>query len=411
MEDRLLNLAAAIIGKADKEHPADIVLREQLRASGKMPRAEAGEISRTVFAYYRWLGWLDRRRPVTAQLKRALDLDNGYAERPESFSDEKVLVRCVPSWTPKEVRVSAPWVRSLQTWPRLWLRAKPGTAGTLAGKLRQAKTCGLPDAVLFLGEEDLFRTPQFHAGEFEIQDLASQAVGRWCDPQPGETWWDACAGEGGKTLHLSALMRNKGLIWASDRADWRLKRLKLRAGRAGCFNYRVVAWEGGGKPPTKTRFDGVLVDAPCSGTGTWQRNPHARWTTSLEDVRELAEIQKRLLLNVAGSVKPGGKLIYAVCTLTRTETEGVANAVDAELPGFEPLPLPDLFKTTNTPAPRQWLWPQDTGGNGMFVAAWRKLPEPDPKPKPGNPAASESSASGGPAPLPPPDPGPARIQG
>ena len=374
IEDRLLNLSAAIIGKANKEHPADIVLREQLRASGKMPRAEAGEISRMVFAYYRWHGWLDHRRPVTAQLKRALDLDSGYAERPESFSDEKMLARCLPAWTGKEVQVSAPWVRSLQTRPRLWLRAKPGTGKALSRKLRHSKACGLPDAVLFFGEEDLFRAPEFHAGDFEIQDLSSQAVGLWCAPQPGETWWDACAGEGGKTLHLSALMQNKGLIWASDRADWRLKRLKMRAGRAGCFNYRAVPWEGGTKPPTKTRFDGVLVDAPCSGTGTWQRNPHARWTTGLEDIRELAEVQRRLLLNVAGAVKPGGRLIYAVCTLTRSETDGVADAMDRDLQGFAPLPLPDLFDPGKAPAPRQWIWPQNNGSNGMFVAAWKKLP-------------------------------------
>jgi 16S rRNA (cytosine967-C5)-methyltransferase len=373
-EGRRLTLAAAIIGKADKAHPADLVLREQLRGPGRLPRRETGEISRMVFAYYRWLGWLDRRRPVTAQLKRALDLDNGYAERPESFSDEKMLARCVPAWAAREVQVSTPWVRSIQTKPRLWLRAKPGTGKALSRKLRHSKACGLPDAILYFGEEDLFRAPEFHAGDFEIQDLASQAVGLWCAPQPGETWWDACAGEGGKTLHLSALMQNKGLIWASDRADWRLKRLKLRAGRAGCFNYRAVAWEGGEQPPTKTRFDGVLVDAPCSGTGTWQRNPHARWTTNLEDVRELAEVQKRLLANVAGSIKPGGKLVYAVCTLTRSETEGVADAMDRELQGFEPLPLPDLFDPSQPAAPRRWLWPQDTGGNGMFVAAWKKLP-------------------------------------
>src|SRR5690606_4715628 len=129
--------------------------------------------------------------------------------------------------------------------------------------------------------------------------------------------------EGGKTLHLSALMQNKGLIWASDRAEWRLRSLKRRTGRAQVFNYRAAAWDGGPKLPTKTKFDGVLVDAPCSGVGTWQRNPHARWTTTENDVRELAEIQKRLLTNVAPNVKPGGKLIFAVCTLTRAETTEV----------------------------------------------------------------------------------------
>src|SRR6185436_472482 len=89
---------------------------------------------------------------------------------------------------------------------------------------------------------------------------------------------------------------------------------------AKVFNYRAALWDGGERPPTKTKFDGVLVDAPCSGIGTWQRNPHARWTTSANDVRELAEIQCTLLMNVADSVKPGGKLIYSVCTMSRDET-------------------------------------------------------------------------------------------
>src|SRR5436305_4189145 len=83
----------------------------------------------------------------------------------------------------------------------------------------------LANILRYDGEEDLFRTPEFHAGEFEIQDICSQLVGLLCAPKPGETWWDACAGEGGKTLHLSDLMENKGLIWACDRAEWRLQKL------------------------------------------------------------------------------------------------------------------------------------------------------------------------------------------
>jgi 16S rRNA (cytosine967-C5)-methyltransferase len=372
MEDTLLNLAAAIIGKADKEHPADTVLREKLRVAGRMPRSATGEVSRAVFAYYRWFGWLDHRRPVTAQLKRALDLDSGYAERPESFSDEKLLPRCVPAWTASQVEVSVPWIRALQAQPRLWLRARLGQGKALARKLGRARACGLPDSVLYFGDEDLFRSPAFQAGEFEIQDISSQAVGLLCHPQAGETWWDACAGEGGKTLHLSDLMGNQGLIWASDRAEWRLKRLKMRAGRAKCFNYRAAFWDGSERLPTKTRFDGVLVDAPCTGIGTWHRNPHARWTTTPSDVRELAEAQKRLVQRVAGSVKPGGRLLYSVCTMARAETAEVADFLDKELGGFEPLPLGDPFHPEAPAAARRWFWPQDNGGNGMFVAAWKK---------------------------------------
>src|SRR3954447_26860225 len=144
-------------------------------------------------------------------------------------------------------------------------------------------------------------------------------------------------------LHLCDLMRNKGLVWASDRAAWRLQQLKRRAARARLFNYRSVVWTGAAKLPTKTKFDGVLVDAPCSGVGTWQRNPHARWTTRPEDVRELAEVQKQLLSNAVETLKPSARLVYSVCTLTRMETSEVAESITRQFPQLKPLPLPDLL--------------------------------------------------------------------
>ena len=273
--------------------------------------------------------------------------------------------------------VNDDWLRSLQREPKLWLRAKRGQAEWLAKQLRLARTLAppcVPDALLYDGEEDLFKTPEFHAGEFEIQDIASQMVGMLCAPQPGETWWDACAGEGGKTLHLSDLMQNQGLIWASDRAEWRLKQLKRRAGRAKVFNYRSGFWDGGTKLPTKTKFDGVLVDAPCSGIGTWQRNPQARWTTTPDDVCELSEIQRRLLANAAPSVKPGGKLIFSVCTLSRAETTEVVEHFNASQPDFEPLVFPEISGVWScfAPSAAKIIWPQDLDGNGMFIAGWRR---------------------------------------
>ncbi|MBI5385438.1 MAG: RsmB/NOP family class I SAM-dependent RNA methyltransferase [Verrucomicrobia bacterium] len=380
-----LDVAAAVIRKADREHPADAVLREELRANGAIYRSQSAEVSRAVFAYYRWFGWLDQRHPLAGQIKHALDLATAFAERPDSFSDEKLMQRCLPAWIAAHMEVTADWVRSLQREPSLWIRARRGFTAALRKSLVKTAKSPLPEALRYAGKEDLFRRPEFQDGEFEIQDIASQVVSLLCDPQPGETWWDACAGEGGKTLHLSDLMQNKGLIWASDRADWRLKRLKLRTGRAKCFNYRTVFWDGGEKPPTKTKFDGVLVDAPCAGLGTWQRNPHARWTLTLDDVRELAAIQKTLLSHVAGSVKPGGKLLYAVCTLSREETTEVAKFADEQLADFEPLPLPDLLHAGGPAAPVRWFWPQDLGGNGMFVAAWRRRSAAvkDPSPTPG----------------------------
>ena len=288
-------IAAEVIRQTGKDKPADTVLREVLKQIKDLAPFDATEIARTVFIYYRWHVWLRDERGVEAKMRLALRLDERFCANESNIPLAELREKAVPAWTAEQMEVSDDWLRSLQRAPKLWLRAKRGTADAVAEKLRLAGTLapqGFPDALLFDGEEDLFKTPEFHAGEFEIQDIASQMVGLLCDPKPGETWWDTCAGEGGKTLHLSDLMQNKGLIWASDRAEWRLTKLKRRTGRAKVFNYRSAFWDGGAKLPTKTKFDGVLVDAPCSGVGTWQRNPQARWTTTPNDVSELAAIQK-----------------------------------------------------------------------------------------------------------------------
>jgi 16S rRNA (cytosine967-C5)-methyltransferase len=263
------------------------------------------------------------------------------------------------------------WLEQLQREPALWIRPKQGLETRVVPNLGKCEPAAIENfgiktnAHRYTGITDLYRTDEFQAGEFEIQDLTSQLVGHAAAPKPGETWWDACAGEGGKTMHLSDLMQNKGLLWASDRSLRRLAKLKERAARAKVFNFRATQWEGTTKLPTKAKFDGILIDAPCSGIGTWQRNPHARWTTSPKDVHELAAVQNQLLEAVSGSLKPGGRLVYAVCTLSRAETTAIANAFTAAHPELTPDPV--LGRT-----PQLTLWPQDLNANGMFIAAWRR---------------------------------------
>lgn len=372
----LPHLAAGVIARCDRAHPADAVLREVLRRELRLGPGAAAALCRLVFGWFRWRGWIEGE-PVTPDRVRAADqLARRFREAPESFPDEELLARAVPDWA----RAHADWTpalaRWLQTEPALWLRARPGRGPELAAKLGACTPAGpgsLAEALLYRGEEDLFRRPEFRAGEFEIQDLHSQAVGWLCAPQPGETWWDACAGEGGKTLHFSDLMQNRGLIWASDRAAWRLEKLRQRARRAGVFNYRTAPWDGSARLPTRTRFDGVLVDAPCTNLGTWQRNPHARWTTTPGDVSELAALQLQLLRHAAPAVKPGGRLFYAVCTLTRAETVEVAAAFGREHPGWEPLPLSPPWGEPAAAPGQLWLRPEARGANGMFLAAWRRV--------------------------------------
>jgi 16S rRNA (cytosine967-C5)-methyltransferase len=364
----------AVLRQSSRTKPADAVLRAELKRQAGLPPELASSSARAIFAWFRWRGWTDEASPLSDQVHKALLLQEKFDTKPAGFSDDELCRRAVPSWVSEQMDLKPAWVRALQQEPRLWLRARRGKGGALAGKLGECwipENPALADAVDYRGREDLFRTPEFHAGEFEVQDISSQIVGLACAPKGGETWWDACAGEGGKLLHLSDLMGNKGLIWASDRAEWRLKRLKLRAKRAQVFNYRSTIWNGGAKLPTRTKFDGVLLDAPCSGLGTWQRNPHARWTTRPQDVKELAGLQQELLHNAAASVKPGGKLIYAVCTLTRSETLGVCGGFEKEFPEFRRLPLSNPIRAGTASEWPLRLWPED-GGNGMFVSAWQR---------------------------------------
>jgi 16S rRNA (cytosine967-C5)-methyltransferase len=367
---KLIQRAARVISKSSRDQPADAVLRAELKAVPSLARRDAGAVSRAVFAYFRWRRWLAEKDPLERQIEQAIFLATRFRESPGSFSDAELTAKSVPEWVSEQIEISPAWARLLQADPKIWLRARPGREGELVGSLSQAQAGPISCAVLYEGREDLFRMPEFHAGEFELQDIASQAIGHLCAAQPGQRWWDVCAGEGGKMLHLADLMQNKGLIWASDRAQWRLKRLRLRAARAKVFNFRTAVWDGGPKRPTKTEFNGVLLDAPCSGIGTWQRNPHARWTTTLADVHELAQLQLRLLAHAASSVKRGGRLVYSVCTLTRAETRDVAEAFEKQFPEFEPCPVPDPFAPTSPAQSRHWLWPQGTGGGGMFASIW-----------------------------------------
>jgi 16S rRNA (cytosine967-C5)-methyltransferase len=375
-ETKFINNAARILKLVQGGTSADQALRESLKQNRHYTAPlERREISRAVFAYFRWWRWLNPKDSLQKQLEAALVLRDRFDKNPASIKPEALTARAVPDWIKSEMdSVPVDWLRQLQREPTLWIRTKRGCEAKVATALGNCTPATLPklstlssqlSSFHYSGITDLYRTKEFQAGHFEIQDLASQLVSHACDPQPGETWWDACAGEGGKTMHLSDLMRNKGLLWVSDRSTRRLAKLKERAARAQVFNFRVAPWEGGAQLPTKTKFAGVLVDAPCSGLGTWQRNPHARWTTVPIDVAELAVVQQQLLNHIAPSLKPGGRLVYAVCTLSRAETTAVADAFTAAHPEFATDKI--LGQT-----PRLTLWPQDLNANGMFIAAWKR---------------------------------------
>ncbi len=179
-----------------------------------------------------------------------------------------------------------------------------------------------PDAVQLVERKNVFITEAFKNGFFEVQDASSQRVARFLDVQPGMRVVDTCAGAGGKTLHLAALMENKGQIIAMDIYEGKLKELKRRAKRAGAHNIepRVI-------DSTKVfkklygKADRVLIDAPCTGLGTIKRSPDLKWKLQPDFVQKVIDRQAELLQSYSKIVKPGGKMVYATCSILPQENQ------------------------------------------------------------------------------------------
>jgi 16S rRNA (cytosine967-C5)-methyltransferase len=214
----------------------------------------------------------------------------------------------------------------------------------------------LPGAVALPLDASVQKTESYGQGRIEIQDIGSQLVLESVGVAPGGHWLDACAGAGGKTLQLASLLGPGGRVTARDTRSAPLAELSARAARAGLqgrIQTAIGADPDGG-------FDGVLVDAPCSGSGTWRRSPHLKWVTTEEGVRGAAALQLELLRANLARVKPGGLLVYATCSLCRTENESVVEAFLSK--GTAP----------ETVIAGRRLMPQTHDGDGYFVASFRR---------------------------------------
>jgi 16S rRNA (cytosine967-C5)-methyltransferase len=191
-----------------------------------------------------------------------------------------------------------------------------------------------------------FGLPAFQEGLFEVMDEGSQLVAEVVAPPPSARVLDACAGAGGKTLALGALLGGKGTLLALDVSGKKLEELRRRARRAGLSNVRALAVEDGAPLPSEVataRWDRVLVDAPCSGLGTLRRNPEARWRLSAKDLAVLPARQLVLLVTYAPCVAVGGRLIYATCTILSSENDRVVERFLAERPEFQRVPLKEIL--------------------------------------------------------------------
>jgi 16S rRNA (cytosine967-C5)-methyltransferase len=210
------------------------------------------------------------------------------------------------------------------------------------------------------GKPAIERLAVFEQGWFEVQDAGSQRLVEFAAPRRGQTVVDFCAGAGGKTLALAAAMRSTGQIFACDVSASRLQRLKPRLARSGATNVQPFGIDSERDPKLERlagRADLVLVDAPCSGTGTLRRNPELKWRMQPEAIDELTRLQAAILAAAARLVKRGGALVYATCSLLRRENEGVVAAFSARHPGFSE---PVLLR----------IRPDTSDSDGFFAARW-----------------------------------------
>ena len=222
--------------------------------------------------------------------------------------------------------------------PPLWVRlTRPDAAASLAAEGFSVRPDGSGAAVV-VGSRPIHGTAAWRAGAMEVQDRASQEVGAQVPIAPGDRVWDACAGEGGKAMQLAARLGGRGALLATDVSASKLALLARRAARAGLQNVRVHAWDARERLPLPREaprgFAAVLVDAPCSSSGTWRRNPDARWTVGPDRLAELPAVQGALLEAAAYAVAPGGALVYATCSWLDAEDDGVVADFLAHHPGW-----------------------------------------------------------------------------
>jgi len=235
-----------------------------------------------------------------------------------------------------------------------------------------------PAGIRLKGKPAINRHPLFLGGAVEVQDEGSQLLAYLVAPRRGEMVADFCAGAGGKTLALSMLMHGTGRIYAMDVSQKRLRELAPRAARAGISNVHpvVLASETDARARRLAgKLDRVLVDAPCSGFGTLRRNPDLKWRHDAAAVAELAGKQGRILNAAAKLLKPGGRLVYATCSILPEENEAVADAFAAGHPEFKALSCADLLKTQRIAldtGERLRLWPHRHGTDGFFAAAYAR---------------------------------------
>ena len=238
-----------------------------------------------------------------------------------------------------------------------------------------------PVGIRVQGRPAINRHPLFAEGALEVQDEGSQLIGYLLSPKRRDLVVDFCAGAGGKSLMLAAMMHSQGRLYAFDVSPVRLARMQPRLKRSGLSNVQPHLLQSEQDTKVKRlagKIDRVLVDAPCSGLGTLRRNPDLKWRQSREAVQEMRAKQAAILRAAARLVRAGGRLVYATCSLLPEENEEIVDAFLGETPDFVELSAPDVLKQqgiTIATGTRMRLWPHVHGTDGFFAAVLERRPD------------------------------------
>ena len=431
------------------EHPADAVVSRFFRENRGLGQRERAALAETTYTVLRkkllfdhmapsgsgprerrlailgYAHWQDEeaRRTNPKAVHGARDFLRGalsereqhWLEICDAVQQDDLLERHrhnLPEWLAEPLKAQLgdqfwPLVNSLSTSAPLDLRVndfkekRPQVQAELAqAGIKTEATPYSPWGLRAVGKPQLSKLPVFTRGAIEVQDEGSQLLALLVDAKRGEMVVDFCAGAGGKTLALGASMRSTGRLYAFDVSAHRLDALKPRLARSGLSNVHpaAIAHERDDRIKRLSgKIDRVLVDAPCSGLGTLRRNPDLKWRQSPKAIEELTAKQTAILASAARLLKPGGRLVYATCSVLAQENEAIAEAFGAAHPEFEPLEVAVLLEQLKVPeaaslcsggvgssaAPGEGandvpatrylrMWPHRHHTDGFFAAVWQR---------------------------------------
>jgi 16S rRNA (cytosine967-C5)-methyltransferase len=418
----LLDACADLVGRVLKfDHPADAVVSRYFREHRSLGPRERATLAETVYTVLRkkllfdhfapsGTGPRERRMAILGFhgprdfLKSALsEPEKAWLDQCDGIDRNDLLERHrhnLPEWLVEPLKQQL----GSEFWPLVEAMNEPAPLDVrvnaltdkredvkhelqLAG-IRSVPTPYSPWGLRLEGKPAINKLDAFARGAIEVQDEGSQLLALLLDAKRGEMVVDFCAGAGGKTLALGAAMRNTGRLYAFDTSAHRLDALKPRLARSKLSNVYPAAIANERDERIKRlggKIDRVIVDAPCSGLGTLRRNPDLKWRQSPEAVQEMTAKQGAILASAARLLKPGGRLVYATCSVLPQENEEIAAAFTAAHNDFTPLAAADVLeqlKVTNgvnlcsgAEQGRQYfrLWPHRHGTDGFFAALWVKI--------------------------------------